>query len=406
MTGPLPLAGLRVVEFSHMVMGPTCGLVLADLGADVVKVEPVRGDNTRNLPGSGAGFFVSLNRNKRSIALDIRTPAGVEIAKRLVAKSDVVIENFKPGGMENIGLGYEALKLVNPRLIYCALKGFLSGPYEHRAALDEVVQMMGGLAYMTGPPGRPLRAGAPVNDMMGGMFAVIAILSALRERDRTGRGQYLKSSLFENVAFLVSSSMAQFAVTGKAAAPMPARISAWAVYDVFDTGDGLQIFIGVVTDTQWRAFCEAFGLHDLAVDAALATNAQRVAARERIIPMLRALFKGMTREDVARRCEQTGLPFAPITRPDELFDDPQLGAPGGLIEVTIPNGGKTRIPALPIEFDGQRLGRRLDIPRAGEHTLAVAKEIGLDPGEIEALRREGILATESDIAGGSVGKKR
>ena len=276
MASPLPLEGVRVVEFSHMVMGPTCGLVLADLGADVIKVEPPgRGDNTRRLPGAGAGFFITFNRNKRSVALDLANPAGLAFAKELVAGSDVVIENFRPGRMDEIGLGYGALAPLNPRLIYCSLKGFLAGPYEHRPALDEVVQMMGGLAYMTGPPGRPLRAGAPVNDM----FAVIGILAALHERERSGAGQHVKSSLYENVAFLVASSMAQFAVTGKPANPMPDRISAWAVYDVFETRDGLQIFVGVVTDTQWRSFCEVFDQPALAADVALATNPQRVAAR-------------------------------------------------------------------------------------------------------------------------------
>jgi len=219
---PLPLAGIKVVEFSHMVMGPSCGLILADLGADVVKVEPVpAGDNTRRLPGSGAGFFATFNRNKRSLALDLKTPEGIELAKKLIQEADVVTENFRPGGIDALGLGYDALKTTNPSLIYCSLKGFLSGPYEQRAALDEVVQMMGGLAYMTGPPGRPLRAGASVNDIMGGMFAAIGILAALNERTRTGQGQLVKSALFENNMFLVAQHMIQFAVTGKPASPMP-----------------------------------------------------------------------------------------------------------------------------------------------------------------------------------------
>ena len=240
----LPLAGIRVVEFSHMVMGPSCGLILGDLGADVIKVEPVgEGDNTRRLPGSGAGFFAAFNRNKQSLALDIKAPKGLAFAKKLIARSDALIENFRPGGLDALGLGYDALSIDNPGLIYCSLKGFLSGPYEHRPALDETVQMMGGLAYMTGPPGRPLRAGASVNDIMGGMFAVIGIMGALMERAHTGRGQRIRSALFENNAFLVSQHMAQFAVTGKAAAPMPARISSWGIYDVFDTADASQIFI-------------------------------------------------------------------------------------------------------------------------------------------------------------------
>lgn len=389
----LPLQGIRVVEFSHMVMGPTCGLILADLGADVVKVEPLTGDNTRKLPGSGAGFFVSLNRNKRSLALDLKSEPGLNFARRVISRADVLIENFRPGGMEANGLGYDSVKAINSRLIYCSLKGFLSGPYEHRAALDEVVQMMGGLAYMTGPPGRPLRAGAPVNDMMGGMFAAIGILSALRRREKTGTGQYIKSSLFENTAFLVSTSMAQFAVTGKPAAPMPARISAWAVYDVFDTADDLQIFVGVVTDTQWRIFCKMFNLADLAADRSLDTNSQRVAARDRVMPQLRALFKSLSRDEAARACEKANLPFAPITRPDELFHDPQLNSQGAMVEVSLPSGGKTLLPALPLEIDGHRLGCRLDVPQTGEHTIAIAEEIGIDRQEIDSMMRDGVIAT-------------
>ncbi len=388
----LPLAGLRVVEFSHMVMGPTCGLVLGDLGADVVKIEPPgAGDHTRNIPGSGIGFFTSFNRNKRSLALDLKAPQGLDIARRLAARADIVTENFKPGGMDALGLGYDALKAQNPRLIYCSMKGFLSGPYEHRAALDEVVQMFGGLAYMTGPPGRPLRTGASVNDIMGGMFAVIAILAALRRRDATGEGQHVKSGLFENNAFLVSTAMAQTAITGKPAQPMPARVAAWAIYDVFDTADGRQIFVGVVTDTQWRRFCEAFGQADLAADETLATNVQRSAARERFMPRLRELFKGFARDELAALCERTGLPCVPIRRPDELFDDPHLNRPGGMVEVTLADGRTTKLPALPIQLGDARLGLRRDLPRAGEHSIEIARELGLDAAEVEALIRDGVL---------------
>ena len=392
MTAALPLAGIRVVEFSHMVMGPSCGLVLGDLGCDIVKVEPMgEGDNTRRLPGSGAGFFPAFNRNKRSLQLDVKHPKGLAFAKRLIARADVLIENFRPGGLDALGLGYDALKLDNPALIYCSLKGFLSGPYEHRPALDETVQMMGGLAYMTGPPGRPLRAGASVNDIMGGMFAVIGIMGALMERARTGRGQMIRSALFENNAFLMSQHMAQFAVTGKAPDPMPARIASWGIYDVFDTSDGQQVFIAVVTDTQWRPFCEAFGLHDLAADATLATNKLRVAGRDRFLPRLRATFGTLTRDDIVRMCEGCGAGYAPITRPQELFGDPQLQQPGAMVEVTLPDGRPMSVPALPLEMDGQRFGRRLDIPRAGEHSAAVAAELGCSADEIRALVAEGVL---------------
>jgi crotonobetainyl-CoA:carnitine CoA-transferase CaiB-like acyl-CoA transferase len=395
----LPLDGIRVVEFSHMVMGPSCGLVLGDLGADVIKVEPVgTGDNTRRLPGTGAGFFVSFNRNKRSLALDIKAPKGLALAKRLIASADVMIENFRPGGLDALGLGYDALKADNPRLIYCSLKGFLSGPYEHRAALDEVVQMMGGLAYMTGPPGRPLRAGAPVNDMMGGLFAVIGILAALQQRRASGTGQRVKSALFENNAWLVSPHMAQYAVTGKAPDPMPNRLSAWGIYDVFETGDGQQVFIAVVSDTQWRSFCEAFGQPELAADTTLSTNPQRVASRDRLIPKLREIFRGLTRQETAALCEKFGLGFAPITRPHELFDDPQLNRPHAMVEVTLPDGRKSPLPALPIELDGRRLPRRLDVPRLGEHSAAIARELGCDQAAIEELVREGVIGVEETLS--------
>src|SRR5262245_5311668 len=388
----LPLAGVRVAEFSHMVMGPSCGLILGDLGADVIKVEPLgEGDNTRRLPGSGAGFFPAFNRNKQSLQLDIKATKGLAFAKKLIARADVLIENFRPGGLDALGLGYDALAADNPGLIYCSLKGFLSGPYEHRPALDETVQMMGGLAYMTGPPGRPLRAGASVNDILGGMFAVLGIMGALMERQRTGQGQRIRSALFENNAFLVSQHMAQFAVTGQAAAPMPARISSWGIYDVFDTGDASQIFIAVVTDTQWRSFCDAFGLADLAADQTLATNPLRVASRDRLLPRLREVFGKLARDEIAGICERSAVGYAPITRPDELFGDPQLKVPDAMVEVTLDDGRIMPIPALPLEMNGERFGLRIDIPRAGEHSADVARELGCDADEIRALVEEGVL---------------
>jgi crotonobetainyl-CoA:carnitine CoA-transferase CaiB-like acyl-CoA transferase len=264
-----------------------------------------------------------------------------------------------------------------------------------RPALDEVVQMMGGLAYMTGPPGRPLRAGAPVNDMMGGLFAVIGILAALQQRQVTGQGQLLKSALFENNAWLVSPHMAQFAVTGQPPDPMPNRLSAWGIYDVFETSDESQVFIAVVSDTQWRAFCEAFEQPELAADATLANNPQRVAARARLIPKLREIFRSVTRAEAGARCEKFGLGFAPITRPHELFDDPQLQRPGAMVEVTLPDGRTSPLPALPLEMDGQRFKRRLDVPRLGEHSAAIAREIGCDQALIAELVAEGVIGVDA-----------
>ncbi|HTU53652.1 MAG TPA: CaiB/BaiF CoA-transferase family protein [Acetobacteraceae bacterium] len=389
---PAPLAGLKVVEFVHMVMGPTAGLVLADLGADVIKVEPrPDGDNTRRLTGSGAGFFIMFNRNKRSLAVDLKRPEGMELVRKLLVGADVLIENFRPGAMEKLGLGHEALAAFNPRLIYCSCKGFLPGPYDHRTALDEVVQMMGGLAYMTGLPGRPLRAGTSVNDIMGGMFGVIAILAALHEREATGRGRHVQTALFENTALLMGQHMAQIAVTGREPAPMSQRSPAWPVYDIFETDDGGQIFVGAVTDGQWHVLCKAFALDDLLADPSLATQAARVAERARTLPRIAAAFRCYTRAGLTRRCEELGLPFAPIGKPADLFKDPHLNASGGLLDIKLADGTQTKLPALPIAIDGKHCGLRRDPPRAGEHDTEIARDLGLGEAEIVALRLSGII---------------
>ncbi len=381
----LPLSGIRVIEFTHMVMGPSVGLILADLGADVIKVEPKGGDQTRHLLGSGAGYFPMFNRNKRSICLDLKSKVGKAAAIALVEGADILIENFRPGTLVRLGLGPDDFAERHPRLIYCSAKGFLTGPYENRTALDEVTQMMGGLAYMTGPPGRPLRAGASVVDITGGMFGVIGILAALERRHSTGRGGDVKCALFETTAFLVGQHMAQEAVTGKAPRPMPDRISAWAIYDVFETRlPDEQVFVGVVSDGQWVAFCEAFGLDTFLADATLATNNQRVEAREKILPTVRNCFHAMSRVEAVALLERLGLPFAPIATPSDLFDDQHLGAGGGLVDLTLEDGTQTRLPGLPIEMDGSRMPRRLGLPTPGEHGAELLREVGLSEAMIAA----------------------
>jgi crotonobetainyl-CoA:carnitine CoA-transferase CaiB-like acyl-CoA transferase len=386
----LPLTGLRVVEFTHMVMGPTCGMVLADMGAEVIKVEPIEGDRTRHLLGAGAGFFPMFNRNKKSIAIDLQKPEGAAIARKLANSADVVLENFKPGTMVKYGLDYASLSVTNPKLIYVAHKGFLPGPYEHRTALDEVVQMMGGLAYMTGRPGDPLRAGSSVNDIMGGMFGAIGTLGALVQRGITGRGQEVQSALFENNVFLVGQHMLQYAITGKPAAPMPDRISPWALYDVFTVKNEEQIFLATVSDAQWFIFCEAFGFSDLKVDPLLATNNDRVRMRPTMMPDLRTRLAAYTVTEIAQIFESKGLPFAPITRPEELYDDEHLIASGGLADILLPDGDragqKTQTALFPFTMAGQRMGVRLNPPTKGEHTDAVLQDIGVAAAEITSLR--------------------
>jgi len=388
----LPLTGLRALEFTHMVMGPSAGLVLADLGAEVTRIEPVGGDPTRSLTGSGAGYFAMYNRNKRSACVNLKDPAGLGLARRLTRTVDVVIENFRPGTLDRLGLGYDILKSDNPGLIYCSAKGFLSGPFENRTALDEVAQMMGGLAYMTGPPGRPLRAGASVIDVTGGMFGVIGILAALQRRQRTGEGAHVRCSLFETTAFLVGQHIAQMAVTGVPAAPMPARVSAWAVYDVIEASGGEQLFVAVVSDAQWRAFCAEFALEEFANDPGLAVNNDRVAQRARLLPVIRAAFAGRTRDELLARLEAIGVPAAKIARPEELLHDEHLNAGGGFVDLTLPGGRPARLPALPMEMDGARFGVRRDLAAAGADSRAVLGELGLSADEIEALMHSGTVA--------------
>jgi crotonobetainyl-CoA:carnitine CoA-transferase CaiB-like acyl-CoA transferase len=388
----LPLDGIRVVEFAHMVMGPSCGLVLADLGAEVIKVEPLEGDNTRRLEAAGAGFFPIFNRNKKSLAVDLKSDAGRDVVLRLLEQADVLTENFRPGALEKMGFGYEALTARNPRLIYCSLKGFLDGPYQERAALDEVMQMMAGLAYMTGLPDRPLRAGSSVVDILGGTFGAVGVLAALRERDATGRGKRVTSALFENTAYLVAQHMAQFELTGEAPPPMSVKRPAWGVYDIFETGDADRLFVGVVTDTQWAVFCKAFDEPELAADARLRSNGERVKQRAWLIPRLGETMKRYTRAELEQKLDAIGLPYAPIAKPWDLLDNPHLNASGGLVATQLPDGKVAHIPSLPIALDGARLPKRADPPKVGEHTRALLENAGLSAGEIDALYAQRVVA--------------
>jgi len=384
-----PLEGIKVIEIAGIGPGPFCGMMLADMGAEAIKIEPIDGDRTRTLLGAGAGFFPMFNRNKKSVALDLRKPAGVEVARKLAVSADIVAENFKPGTMAKYGLDYAGLAPLNPRLIYISCKGFLPGPYDHRTALDEVVQMMGGLAYMTGRPGDPLRAGTSVNDIMGGLFGAIGALGALIQRGITGKGMEVQSALFENNVFLMGQHMLQYAMTGKHPSPMPARDNPWAVYDVFTVRDGGQIFLAAVSDPQWLTFCDVLGFADLETDPSLTTNNQRVRARPTLIPALRERLARWSADELADIFERAGLPYAPIRRPEDLFDDVHLNATGGLADIRLPDGDRAgqsvRTTLFPIMMQGQRLGVRLDPPRISEHMREALRSVGYSDEAIDHL---------------------
>ena len=374
-TRTLPLDGIRVLEFGHTILGPCCGMILADLGAEVIKIEPPEGERTRRLRGFGTGYFAFYNRNKKSVTLDYKTPEGLAAARELIAGADVLIENMAPGALARVSLGPDDAKRINPRLIYCSLKGFLDGPYADRFALDEVVQMMSGLAYMTGPLGMPLRSGTSISDITGGLFGALGILAALRDRDRGKGGATVESALFETASFLMGQFMAYAALTGKPVPPMPARVSAWAVYELFQTLDGQRVFVGITSDNQWRSFCEEFDLPDLLNDVSLATNEMRVDERARLIPELVVLFKTFPTDEIARRCLKANLPFALIAHPEDLFDDPHLNANGSLAATVLPGGREAKLPKLPIRIDGEAFDLRSNPPAAGEHnaTLGVKR---------------------------------
>ncbi len=388
----LPLRGVKVLELGHTVMGPTCGLILADLGAEVFKVEKTgKGDDTRWLKGFGSGFFTFLNRNKHSISIDLKSDRGKDLLVMLVREADVLIENFGPGTVERLGIGWDDCKAINPQLIYCSLKGFMPGPYENRPALDEVVQMMGGLAYMTGPSGRPLRAGASVTDIMGGSYGAIGILTALYERQKTGKGQLVQATLFESVAFLVGQHMAVAAVSGEAPPPMPERGRAWSVYDLFVTADKEQVFIGVTSDRHWKRLCETFGYDDWVHNEKLATNQARIQEREWFLPELARRLGRLPKAELMELAERAGIPFAPVNQPIDLMGDRQMNESGSLVEVITPSGTLAKLPKIPLRLAGKSFGLRKQPPNIGEGSRIVYQRNGLSDSEIESLQEQGVI---------------
>jgi crotonobetainyl-CoA:carnitine CoA-transferase CaiB-like acyl-CoA transferase len=379
MTGTgLPLEGVRVVEMTHMVMGPSCGMILAQLGAEVIKVEPPAGDKTRSLGGMGTSFFPLFNRGKRSVVLDFARAEDRETMHLLLASADVFLENFRDGQLDKQGLGPEELRRKYPQLIVAGHKGFLSGPYEHRPALDEVVQMMSGLAAMTGTQAKPQRVGSSANDIMGGMFGAISILAALYQKrgsSAAAGGADIRIGLFENCLFLVAQHMVEFEMTGNRPRSMPEREHAWPIYDIFETAGGERIFIGVVTEGHWQSFCRQFGLQEFLDDPGLRTTTDRIMARSRIIPRAVEVIKRWNAAELSAKLDALNICFSPINRPEDLFSDPHVLRPGGLVNNVNANGEAFRVPALPVQWNGENLGEGLAVPVLGADTEAVRAEL-------------------------------
>ena len=388
-SNPLPLAGLRVLELGHIVAGPTASLILADLGADVIKIEhPDGGDQARRMPGAGSGYYF-FNRNKRSVAIDLKSPQGKTLFLTLARTADVCLDNYAPGALDRLGLGYDVLTRDNPRLVCMAIKGFLPGPYENRPSLDELAQMMGGLAFMTGPPGRPLRAGASIIDIGAATYGVIGILAALVRRGETGRGERLTSGLYETTVFWVGQWMARAVATGQPSRPM-AEIGqsvrmGWGIFHLFATADDEQVFIGVTSNPHWERFCAAFGLPHLHADERLGTNEKRVNAQEWMLPLIREAVARYTSADLQQRLDCAGVPYAPLRRPDQLLDDPHLIESGQLLPVPMEDGRIGNLPKLPFASSAYDFTVRLPPPKLGEHTREVLAQAGLTESEIAAL---------------------
>lgn len=380
MNATLPLENIRVVEMSHMIMGPSCGMILAQLGADVIKVEPAKGDKTRELKGMGTAFFPLFNRGKRSVVLDLETLDGRAAFDALLSTADVFIENFRDGQLEKQGISADELRTNFPELIIAGHKGFLSGPYEHRPALDEVVQMMSGLAMMTGSLENPMRVGSSANDIMGGMFGVIGILAALLERKQTGQGKEIRVGLFENCLFMVAQHMVQYDLTGAPSVPMPDRVHAWPIYDLFRTSDGEKIFIGVVTDGHWQAFCDTYDLPEFLTDPRLKNATDRINARNWTVPIVAQKIMAHDMADLVKTLDQLNIPFAPINRPEDMFQDPHVLRDGGLVTSTNTDGQEFRCPTLPIELNGTGLGEGTRVPALGADTDDILAELGLSTG--------------------------
>ncbi|SFM43210.1 CaiB/BaiF CoA transferase family protein [Thermodesulforhabdus norvegica] len=393
-----PLKGIKVLDLSRVLAGPYCSMMLGDLGADVIKVEkPGEGDETRAWGPPNAGgesaYYLCVNRNKRSITVDMKTPEGQEIIRKLAERSDVVLENYKVGTLQRLGLGYEDLKKINPRLIYCSITGFGQyGPYKDRPGYDFIIQGMGGIMSITGEPdGPPMKVGVAIVDITAGLFACSSILAALYHRERTGRGQYIDIALLDSVVAWLANVGSNYLISGE----LPKRYGNAhpniVPYEPFKTKDGTYIAVGVGNDRQWQVFCKIIGLEELAKDPRFATNPQRVVNRKELIPIIAGKMLEKTSEEWLRELEKNKIPCGPINTLDRVFSDPQVQARQMVVEVPHPTAGSIKLVASPMKFSDTPCTVDRYPPLLGEHTEEVLSELGYSAEEIARLRKKGVI---------------
>jgi formyl-CoA transferase len=393
-----PLSDIRVLDLSRVLAGPYCAMMLGDMGADVIKVEqPGTGDDTRRwgppFAGGESAYYLSVNRNKRSITLNFKEPRGQAILRSLIGNSDILIENFKQGTLDRLGFGYDAVREWNSELIFCSISGFgADGPYSDRPGYDIAAQAMGGLMSLTGTPdGEPLKAGLPLADLTTGMFACSAVLGALHHRDRTGQGQHIQCSLFESVVALLINVGTGYMLTGEPPERFGNAHPNLVPYQLFTTRDAALI-AGAGNDRQFAGLCAVLGLPNLASDPRFRTNPDRVVNRTDLIPALQMAFLTRDSEDWVQRLLAAGVMAAPILGVDQVFNHPQALHRQMRMHLTHPTIGDLEVPGVPYKLDRTPATGRAAPPLLGEHTEEILRgDLGMDDAEITSLRDEHVI---------------
>ena len=393
----LPLEGVRVLELSHIVAGPSGGVILGDMGADVIKIEhPDVGDTARGQSNQGTTFY-TFNRNKKYLALNLRQDKGKQIFEQLVAKSDVVLDNFAPGALDRMGLGYEWGRRINKRVIYCSIKGFLPGPYEDRPLLDELAQMAGGLAYLTGLEGKPMRAGASITDIGAATYGVTAILGALYRREQTGEGDCIQAGLYETIVFWISQYVTSAQIKGVNPPSRGLKESGmgktmgWGVYQLFPTRDAKKVFIAVTGNRHWAGLCDALGFDDWKNDPAYGNNRKRAALKGKIAERVAAAVQNYTYDEITQMLYKVLVPFAPVNTPMDLINERHLNEGGRWLTLKVP-GHEFKVPKLPFSLGRTRdFEVRHDPSALGAHTDSILADLGYTPADIERLKSEKVV---------------